>query len=414
MTFLYTIGILLFRLGVQLAVPFSPKAAQWVRGRRRLFAQLRQALSARGSRPLAWVHCASLGEFEQGRPVIEAIRAQHPEYFVLVTFFSPSGYEVRKGYRGADHVCYLPADLPRSARRFVRMVQPTVAIFVKYELWYHHLRALRSVGARVYLISAIFSREQAFFNRALGAFFVRMLHMCEHIFVQTKGSLPLLAELGVHHASYAGDTRFDRVLAVAASAHALPQLADFAQGQTVIVAGSTWAPDERLLADLVNHTPGLKLIVAPHEVSEGGVRHTLALMHKPAITHSAWQQSPGAGLAGYSVFVVDAVGFLSSLYRFGTIAYVGGGFGVGIHNTLEAAVYGIPVIFGTNYRSFAEAVDLVALGGAYSVGSLPELQHAVGALRSNHALRERSGDACRRYVQQHGGATEVVMKKIFG
>jgi 3-deoxy-D-manno-octulosonic-acid transferase len=240
-----------------------------------------------------------------------------------------------------------------------------------------------------------------------------MLHLCEHIFVQTKDSLTLLAEVGVHNASYAGDTRFDRVLAVAASANALPQLADFAQGQTVIVAGSTWTPDEKLLADLVNNTSGLKLIVVPHEVSESGVRHTLSLIQKPSITYSAWQKNPTVSLADYSVFVVDAVGFLSSLYRFGTIAYVGGGFGVGIHNTLEAAVYGIPVIFGANYRNFAEAVDLVTLGGAYAVSSLPELQRVISSLRSNRALYKRSCDSCKRYVQQHGGATEVVMQKIF-
>ncbi len=413
MKLLYNIGMLLYWLAIHIAAPFHGKAAKWVKGRRELFSQLEQVLSKRGNRPLAWFHCASLGEFEQGRPVIEALRVQHPEYFILVTFFSPSGYDVRKNYNGADHVCYMPVDLPRTAKRFVNMVNPTIAIFVKYEFWYNHLNALKQAGAKTYVISAIFRENQAFFDRLFGALFVQMLHFCEHIFVQNKESLSLLADIGVYNASYSGDTRFDRVLTVAATAKTLPQLTDFAQNQIVLVAGSTWPPDENLLADMVNKSPDLKLIIAPHEIGESGIKHTLSLFQKPAITYSELQKNPSVNLADYSVFVVDAIGFLASLYRFGAMAYIGGGFGVGIHNTLEAAVYGVPVIFGSNYQRFKEAVDLVEQGGAFSVANLPELQQVVGRLRNDKTAYDNSCSISKAYVQQRKGATDIIMQRIF-
>ncbi len=413
MLFFYNIGIFLYWLAVHVAAPFDAKAAKWVKGRRRLFAQLEQALKHRGNRPLAWFHCASLGEFEQGRPVIEALKLQHPEYFIVVTFFSPSGYEVRKSYAGADCVCYMPADFPGNARRFVNMLKPTVALFIKYEFWYNHFSELKKAGVKTYIVSAIFRENQAFFDRLFGGLFVQMLHLCEHIFVQNKESLTLLMGIGVSNASYSGDTRFDRVLAVASTAQTMPQLSGFAQGKVVVVAGSTWPPDEALLADLINKMPDMKLIVAPHEISEGGVRRTIALFQKPVVTYSQLKQNPNINLADYSVFVVDAIGFLASLYRFGGMAYVGGGFGVGIHNTLEAAVYGLPVIFGPEYKKFKEAVDLVEQGGAFSVSNLSELQRVVSKLRGDAALYERSCGVSKNYVQQRKGATDIIMRKVF-
>ncbi|MDR0414903.1 MAG: 3-deoxy-D-manno-octulosonic acid transferase [Prevotellaceae bacterium] len=405
--------MLLFWLGAHACAPFYPKARKLVGGQRGGLRRLRSAMGRRGQRKVVWVHCASLGEFEQGRPVIDRLRSRYPDAFILLTFFSPSGYEVRKDYATADYVCYLPFDLWWVARRFVQIVAPNIAIFVKYEFWYHYLQALRRHGTKTYVVSAIFHEQQAFFDQLYGKFFVKMLGFFEHIFVQNDESLDLLDSVGVHNASYAGDTRFDRVIEVAADASALPQLAQLSQqGKITLVAGSTWPRDDELLADLVNKMPNIKLIIAPHEVSEGGVRSLLARMEKPALRYSKWQENPDVNIAAYSVFVVDAVGFLSSLYRFGDMAYVGGGFGAGIHNILEAAVFGIPVIFGDCYAKFREATDLVSLGGAFSVSSAPELMNLVGMLSVDRQRYEQCCNTCRTYVVQHRGATETIMSSI--
>ncbi|MDR0711490.1 MAG: 3-deoxy-D-manno-octulosonic acid transferase [Prevotellaceae bacterium] len=413
MIFLYNVGLLLFWVVMHVAALFYPKARKLVCGHWGALRKLKLAMDGRGQRKVVWFHCASLGEFEQGRPVIEALRKRHPDAFVLLTFFSPSGYEVRKNYAAADYVCYMPLDLWWVAHKFVKLAAPHIAVFVKYEFWYNYFRQLNRHGAKTYVISAIFREQQAFFNQQYGKFFVRVLNFCEHIFVQNSNSLDLLASVGISNASCAGDTRFDRVLEVAAHANALPELAQFAaSGKLTLVAGSTWPPDEDLLAELVNKVPNMKLIVAPHEVGESRVCSLLAKFGKPALPYSQWQKNMDVNLADYSVFVVDAVGFLSSLYRFGSIAYVGGGFGVGIHNILEAAVFGVPVIFGDSYKKFCEATDLVEQGGAFSVSSLPELLNVVGMLSSNKQRYEQSGNTCRTYVQQHKGATEIIMKQL--
>lgn len=413
MIFLYNIGLLLFWLGAHAGALFYPKARKLVRGQRGGLRKLKRAMENRGQRKVAWFHCASLGEFEQGRPVIERLRSREPDMFILLTFFSPSGYEVRKSYAVADYVCYLPFDLWWVSQRFVRIAAPHVAIFVKYEFWYHYLKSLKRQGVKTYVVSAIFREQQVFFDQLFGRFFVKILGFFEHIFVQNDDSLDLLDSVGIRNASYAGDTRFDRVLEVAAGASALPQLAQLASPEKItLVAGSTWPRDEELLADLVNKMPNMKLIVAPHEVSESGVRSLLARFEKPALCYSQWKENMDVNLAAYSVFVVDAVGFLSSLYRFGRVAYVGGGFGVGIHNILEAAVFGIPVIFGANYKKFREATDLVEQGGAFSVSSAPELINVVGMLSVNRQRYEQSCSTCRDYVVQHKGATEVIMNSI--
>jgi 3-deoxy-D-manno-octulosonic-acid transferase len=411
--FLYNTGLLLFWLGVRVGALFYPKARKLVRGQRGGLRKLKRAMENRGQRKVAWFHCASLGEFEQGRPVIERLRSREPDIFILLTFFSPSGYEVRKNYSVADYVCYLPFDLWWVSRKFVQIAAPHVAIFVKYEFWYHYLKSLKRQGVKAYVISAIFREQQVFFDQLFGRFFVKILGFFEHIFVQNDDSLDLLDSVGIRNASYAGDTRFDRVLEVAAGASALPQLAQLASPDKVtLVAGSTWPRDEELLADLVNKIPNMKLIVAPHEVSESGVRSLLARFEKPALRYSQWKENMGVNLAAYSIFVVDAVGFLSSLYRFGRVAYVGGGFGVGIHNILEAAVFGIPVIFGANYKKFREATDLVEQGGAFSVSSALELINVVGMLSVNRQRYEQSCSTCRTYVAQHKGATEAIMNSI--
>lgn len=410
---MYNIGLMLYWAGAHVGALFHPKVRKLVRGHRGALRKLEQAMRRRGQRKVAWFHCASLGEFEQGRPVIEALRRQRPDTFVLLTFFSPSGYEVRKGYAAADCVCYMPLDLWWVARRFVAIAAPDIAVFVKYEFWYNYLSQLHRQGVKTYLVSAIFREQQAFFDQLYGKFFVRMLSFCEHIFVQNSESLDLLDSVGIANASCAGDTRFDRVIEVAASANALPQLAQLAAPDDItLVAGSTWPPDEALLAELVSKIPNIKLIVAPHEVSESRALSLMARFSKPTLLYSQWQKNREVNLSGYSVFVVDAVGFLSSLYRFGTLAYVGGGFGAGIHNILEAAVFGIPVIFGSSYKKFCEATDLVQQGGAFSVSSSAELLSVVDTLSNNRQRCEQSGSTCRSYVQQHKGATEIIMSRL--
>jgi 3-deoxy-D-manno-octulosonic-acid transferase len=404
---------MLYWAGAHVGALFHPKVRKLVRGHRGALRKLEQAMRRRGQRKVAWFHCASLGEFEQGRPVIEALRRQRPDTFVLLTFFSPSGYEVRKGYAAADCVCYMPLDLWWVARRFVALAAPDIAVFVKYEFWYNYLSQLHRQGVKTYLVSAIFREQQAFFDQLYGKFFVRMLSFCEHIFVQNSESLDLLDSVGIANASCAGDTRFDRVIEVAAGANALPQLAQLAAPDDItLVAGSTWPPDEALLAELVSKIPNIKLIVAPHEVSESRALSLMARFSKPTLLYSQWQKNREVNLSGYSVFVVDAVGFLSSLYRFGTLAYVGGGFGAGIHNILEAAVFGIPVIFGSSYKKFCEATDLVQQGGAFSVSSSAELLSVVDTLSNNRQRCEQSGSTCRSYVQQHKGATEIIMSRL--
>lgn len=410
---MYNVGLLLYGLAMHVGALFYPKARKLVCGQRRALRELKRAMAGRGQRKVAWFHCASLGEFEQGRPVIEALRRQRPDAFVLLTFFSPSGYEVRKNYAVADCVCYMPLDLWWVAQRFVKLVAPDIVVFVKYEFWYNYLKQLHRQGVKAYVVSAIFREQQAFFDQLYGKFFVRMLSFCEHIFVQNSDSLDLLDSVGVSNASCAGDTRFDRVLEVAATANALPQLSQFAApDKLTLVAGSTWPPDEELLARLVNKIPNMKLIIAPHEVSESRMLGLLAKFSKPALCYSQWQKNTEVNLADYSIFVVDAVGFLSSLYRFGSMAYVGGGFGAGIHNILEAAVFGIPVIFGSNYQKFREATDLARLGGAFPVSSPAELLNVVTMLSCDSQRREQSGNTCLSYVQQHKGATEIIMKRL--
>ncbi|MDR3297343.1 MAG: 3-deoxy-D-manno-octulosonic acid transferase [Prevotellaceae bacterium] len=410
---LYNIGIFLYWLGLQVASPFYGKARKLARGQRGALRKLEAAMALRNGRQVVWMHCASLGEFEQGRPILEQLRRERPNTFILLSFFSPSGYEVRKSYAGVDYVCYLPLDLRRNARRFVHIAAPSIAIFVKYELWYNYLQTLHQQGVKTYVVSAIFREQQAFFDRAYGNFFVQMLRWCEHIFVQNRESLRLLAEVDVHNASLAGDTRFDRVLEVATNANTLPELSGFAaSSEYTLVAGSTWPADEALLAELVNNTPDLKLIIAPHEVSESRVRSLIALFKRPALRYSQWRHSKPTELASYQIFVVDAIGFLSSLYRFGHAAYVGGGFGVGIHNTLEAAVFGIPVFFGPNYQRFGEACDLVQVGGAFCVQSTSDLVRTVGILRTNPACYQAACNASRSYVEQHAGATGRVMRNL--
>jgi 3-deoxy-D-manno-octulosonic-acid transferase len=402
---LYNIGLWLFAFVVKLAALCPGKARLFVAGRRRLFARL--AVVARTGAPVAWFHCASLGEFEQGCPVMEAYRARHPQHKILLTFFSPSGYEVRRRCAAADFVFYLPIDTPRNARRFVRLVRPVAAVFIKYEFWYNLLRQLQRARVPVYVVSAVFRPRQVFF-RWYGGFFRRMLRMCRLLFVQDERSVTLLARIGVSHVVLSGDTRFDRVCAQVRQPADLPHLAAFADRARTLVAGSTWPPDEEKLAAAWPALPGAQLIIAPHEVTEDRLR---AIERRFADCHPVrYTRLHAADRHPAQVLILDTVGMLLSAYRYGQVAYVGGGFSpTGIHNVLEAAAWGLPVVFGPNYAKYVEAHALIAAGGARSAGDAAALRNALRTWLLHDDARLSAGCLAAAYVRDHSGAVDTIM-----
>lgn len=390
-----------------MASPFNKKAGAWVRGRKKLLDGLRNEMTDGRT---VWIHAASLGEFEQGRPVIEAVREQYPQYRILLTFFSPSGYEIRRNYKGADWVFYLPADTPRNVRRFLDAVRPEVAIFIKYEFWLNYLAELSRRGIKTYIISAIFRSDSIFFRPA-GAPFRRALRGFDRLFVQDADSLRLLDGIGIRNVSVAGDTRFDRVAKIAGGAERLPIVEDFIGGSKVFVAGSTWEPDEDILIRFINAHPEMKFIVAPHEMDERRIGRLLAEVEGGAVRYTEYEKRAGA--AGCRLLVVDVIGILSSVYSYGSYGYIGGGFGVGIHNTLEAAAFGVPVAFGPNYRKFREAVELIEAGAARSISSYEELASWFGEL-SEEGRYSAASSAAGEYVRSRCGATDIILREIFG
>jgi 3-deoxy-D-manno-octulosonic-acid transferase len=409
MKFIYKTGIYFYTLISHLASPFSSKANQFVKGRKNWQKELAHKIET-NSRYI-WIHCASLGEFEQGRPLIEAIKERHPEYRIILTFFSPSGYEIRKNYPLADIVSYLPVDTPKNARKFLQITNPEKAFFVKYEYWHFYISELKKRNIPLYQISAIFRKDQLFFkNSKLGKWYREMLFQFTHIFVQDKRSEELLSSIGITNASISGDTRFDRVAAIAAGSKNLPLVEKFKGNSKLIIGGSTWKPDEELLAAFINSVDDIKIIIAPHEVSDVNINRLQQLLKKPAVLYS---KAENTDLAAQQVLIIDSIGLLSSLYRYGDVAYIGGGFGVGIHNILEAATFGLPVIFGPNYQKFKEAVDLEQRGGAFAVNGFSELVSALKKLIENKNFLEKSSSVSKKYVEENVGATPFIIKKVF-
>lgn len=404
---IYTAGIYLYILGVRIASLFSTKARLLLRGHSETFGILARAVSANAR--YVWFHASSLGEFEQGRPLMERIRARHPEYRIVLTFFSPSGYEVRKNFEGADIVCYMPFDTPRNARRFVRMLRPEKAFFVKYEFWKNFLDELRRTGCEVYSVSSIFRKSQVFF-RPCGRGYAKVFSDFRQLFVQNDESRRLLAGIGVTNVSVAGDTRFDRVADIRAAAREVEPAAEFAKGAPhVLVAGSSWEPDEDLIIPYFNAHGDMKLILAPHVVSEAHVRRILSALKRPAMRIT---ETAGKDMSRYDCLIVDTYGMLSSIYRYGDIAYVGGGFGVGIHNVPEAAVYGVPVLIGPNHGKFQEAEALLRLGGCFEVSSRQTLGMTLQLLTHDEARRKRAGDAAGAYIRDNAGAADKIYNSI--
>ena len=403
---MYNIIIYLYLLGVAVYSRFNDKVRKMWQGERDAFRVLREKVDP--SAKYVWFHAASLGEFEQGRPLMERLRREHPEYKILLTFFSPSGYEVRKNYEGADIICYLPLDTITNARRFLRTIRPVMAFFIKYEFWYNYMHILKHRGVPVYSVSSIFRPDQVFF-RWYGRQYGKVLHCFTHFFVQNEVSRQLLAKIGITRVSIVGDTRFDRVLQIKEAARQLPVVEEFlgvGADPKVFVAGSSWPPDEEIFIKYFNEHRDWKLIIAPHVIGEDHLRQIEKLLEGRKVIRYTEAEKPD--LAAADVLIIDCFGLLSSIYHYGSVAYVGGGFGVGIHNLLEAAVWDVPVFFGPNNQKFQEAQGLKKSGG-FEITGYEDFEARMNRFAQDRAYLEEQGRLAGRFVKSMTGATEKVL-----
>jgi len=407
MRLLYDLGIWFYGVLLRLISPFNSKAKLWVDGRKMLFERMEQTVEKGPA--YIWFHFASLGEFEQGRSVLEQIKKSFPQEKIVITFFSPSGYEIRKNTALADYVFYLPADTAANAKRFIAIFKPKFVVFTKYEYWYHYFKELHKQDIRLLMISAIFREDQIFF-KPYGGFFKQILQKVSYFFTQNTDSVHMLKWLGISNAGLAGDTRFDRVVELPLLHTPIPEMEQFVGTSKVLVAGSTWLPDEELLANLLTLYPSWKMILAPHEINQPHIVELLKLFPK-ALLFSKFASYTATEVTESKVIIIDNIGMLSSLYYYGRVAYIGGGFGAGIHNTLEAATYGIPVIFGPKYEKFKEAVDLVTIMAGFSILSQEELDLVFEEMQDEQK-REEWGMAAEKYVKQNAGATQIIMKYL--
>ncbi|GAB4146248.1 MAG: glycosyltransferase N-terminal domain-containing protein [Bacteroidia bacterium] len=412
MMLLYSLVVRLYGLLIRCSVPFSEKARKWVNGRKNIWQELELKFT-NNTQKVAWFHCASLGEFEQGRPVIEKFKTLYPDYFILLSFFSPSGFEIRKNYPGADCIVYLPLDTPYNASRFINITKPKVVFFIKYEFWLHYLNILTKNSIPHFLFSAVFRNNQIFF-KPWGKIFRNALKGYNHIFTQDENSALLLKSIEISQCSKAGDTRHDRVSSIAANASEINAAKIFSEGFQILVAGSTWPEDEQKLVPSIVRLlrSGIKLIIAPHEISESKISSLISLCKENGIDENRivrFSYAENADLKHADVLIVDNIGMLSSLYRYGGVAYIGGGFGKSIHNTLEAAVYGIPVVFGPAYKKFIEAHELLKNQAAFTVNNQEELEKILTRLFSDQQFRNTSGKKAGEYVSSGKGATEQIL-----
>ena len=389
-------------LGCHIAALFSKKVRMMVRGHRDTWRILRDKI---GNDRYVWFHAASLGEFEQGRPLMERLRREHPEKKILLTFFSPSGYEVRKNYEGADVICYLPLDTPENARKFVKMAHVEAAYFIKYEFWRNYIDVLYNQHIPTYSVSCIFRPDQIFF-KWYGRSYAQVLHHVTHFYVQNQTSCDLLAKIGITEATIAGDTRFDRVIDIRNAAKPLPLVERFSGCYKVLVAGSSWQPDEDIMIPYFNTHPNLKLVLAPHVVSEDHLRQIENKLKRPFVRYT---KATAKSVAEADCLIIDCYGLLSSIYRYATLAYVGGGFGVGIHNVPEAAVYGIPVIIGPNNKKFREAQALLQNGGCLEIKTASDFNAIMDKFLVNKNDVMKAGQAAGDYIKDNAGATDIIM-----
>lgn len=403
---IYNIAIYLYMLGVIIASLFSKKVSRMWHGQHQALKILKQKVDPHAR--YIWFHAASLGEFEQGRPLMERIREEHPEFKILLTFFSPSGYEVRKDYKGADIICYLPLDTSRNALRFLRTVHPEMAFFIKYEFWFNYLHILKHRGIAAYSVSSIFRPGQVFF-RWYARPYAHVLKCFTHLFVQNEISRELLHKRGINNVTVVGDTRFDRVLQIKNQHKQMPIADAFKNGCRIFVAGSSWQPDEDIFIRYFNNHRDWKLIIAPHVISED---HLKQIMQKVSRKTVCYTQTTPQEAAQAECLIIDCFGLLSSIYNYGEIAYVGGGFGVGIHNVLEAAVWDMPVIFGPNNQNFQEAQGLKRTGGGFDFETYEEFHEIVTRLTSDERLLLTAGKKAGQFVTSMTGATETIMKAV--
>jgi 3-deoxy-D-manno-octulosonic-acid transferase len=402
MRFFYTFSIHIYSFLIHIFSVFNPKAKLWINGRKDIFEKLRTAFSGfKNEEKLVWFHCASLGEFEQGRPLIEKFKVQHPDYKIFLTFFSPSGYEIRKNYKGADFVFYLPIDTPANAKQLIRIINPKAVFFIKYEFWFNYLNELKNENVPTYLVSGIFRKEHYFF-KFYGTWFRKQLNCFSHFYLQTEESKQLLKSIGYNNITVCGDTRFDRVFEISKQVVSIPLIEKFKQNKNIFIAGSTWLEDEKVIANC-------KLILAPHEIDENHLRVLDKLFgNAKKIRYS---QANEQNVTTADVLIIDNIGMLSSIYQYASIAYIGGGFGKGIHNILEAATFGKPVIFGPNYKKFSEANELIQLGGAFSVSTEENLKSILNSINNTEALSQIS-TISKNYVTSHSGACSVILSTI--
>ena len=395
-------------IGVAIASLFNKKVKKMWAGERQAVKVLKEKVDPEAR--YIWFHAASLGEFEQGRPLIEHLRETHPEYRILLTFFSPSGYEVRKNYEGADIICYLPLDTIRNARRFLRAVKPVMAFFIKYEFWYNYLHILQHRGVPTYSVSSIFRPDQIFFQW-YGRQYGRVLKCFTHFFVQNMESKALLAKLGITDVDVVGDTRFDRVLQIKEASKQLPIVEQFtAHAQKVFVAGSSWLPDEEIFIKYFDIHKDWKLIIAPHVISDEHLSQIFELLKGRRVVR--YTEATEENVKDAEVLIIDCFGLLSSIYHYGTVSYVGGGFGVGIHNVLEAAVWDIPVVFGPNNKHFQEAQGLMLVQGGFEIKDYQSFRDLMMRFETDASFLQNAGENAGAFVKSRAGATAKVMENV--
>ena len=408
MLFLYNVIILFAAQVIKILALFSPKIKLFVDGRKEVFSKIREKINS--SDKTIWFHAASLGEYEQGLPVIEKIKIQYPNHKIVVTFFSPSGYEVRKNNTVADATVYLPLDTKSNAKKFIKAVNPELVFFIKYEYWPNYLNELKKLQIKTYLISGIFREKQAFF-KGYGGFYRNALKTFDYFFVQNDSSKKLLQSIDFNNVKISGDTRFDRVVSILERDNSLDFIEQFKNNQTTIVIGSSWPKDENLLVDYINNSDDtVKFIIAPHNIHKSEIINLQSLIKKKTVLFS---QKEHYNLADFQVLIIDTIGILTKIYSYADIAYVGGGFGnPGVHNILEPATFGVPIVIGPNYSHFAEATALVHQSGCISISNQNELNDAFDLLLHNEDERHEKGHICSTFVQMNKGATAIILNHI--
>ncbi|MDA6072257.1 3-deoxy-D-manno-octulosonic acid transferase [Flavobacterium sp. AC] len=409
MLFLYNLVISIAGFFLKIVALFSPKIKLFVEGRKNVFHILEEKIKP--SDKTIWFHAASLGEYEQGLPVIEKIKEKYPDHKIIVTFFSPSGYEVRKNNTVADVTVYLPLDTKNNAKKFLKLANPELAFFIKYEFWLNYLKELETSKTPTYLISGIFRDNQMFF-KWYGSFYRKALKAFTYFFVQNESSKEKIERIGFHNVIVSGDTRFDRVNAILERDNSLDFIENFKNNQPVIIIGSSWPKDEALLIEYINQAPdNVKFIIAPHNIKADQITSLKSEIKKSTVLFS---EKKDLDLSGFNVFIIDTIGLLTKIYSYGTIAYVGGGFGnPGIHNILEPATFGIPIVIGPNYSTFAEAIQLVALGGCIVISDTNELKQNLDRLLSDENFLKEKSQICKTYIQDNKGATDTIMNVVF-